>query len=158
MKCGEAIEIFGEKEDNDVKGEELIITSIIVSQTGKRLADPKTLYFTTNHILKDKCSRSSFSGKNMNMKELVKHECNVELNDPININEIQEKYPEIEIISYDEIEKAELSNNFWNTFLEITTTTSTSKYVLAGKKFKKNYLELFERILEPKIGDRFQVK
>lgn len=158
INCGQMIKDITDKQSNSINSEEIIITEIIVSEQGKRLTDPKTLYFTGNYILKDKCSRSSFSGKNMNIGDLVKIECNSELNEPININEIPKRYPEMEVLPIDEIEKAELSNNFWNTFLEITTPSKKSKYVLAAKKYKKNYLELFNRILKPRIGDRFIVK
>ncbi|GAB4310987.1 MAG: hypothetical protein Kow0019_09230 [Methanobacteriaceae archaeon] len=158
INCGQKIKDVIDKQSTSSSSEELIITEIIVSEQGKRLADPKTLYFTENYILKDKCSRSSFSGKNMNMDKLVKIECNNELNEPIDINEIPQRYPEMEITPINKIEKAELSNNFWNTFLEITTPSTKTKYVLAAKKYKKDYLELFNRILKPKIGDRFQVK
>ncbi|MDI6643513.1 MAG: hypothetical protein QME14_00515 [Methanobacteriaceae archaeon] len=158
INCGKPINDITIKPNSSSNSEELIITEIIVSEQGKRLADPKTLYFTKNYILKDKCSRSSFGGKNMDMGNIVKIECENELNEPVNINEIPRKYPEMEILPIDEIEKAELSNNFWNTFLEITTPSTKSKYVLAAKKYKKNYLELFNRILKPEIGNRFQVK
>lgn len=94
----------------------------------------------------------------MFMDDFIDRESSQEISEKIDINEIKQKYPEMKIIAYNEIEKAELYTSYWNTYLKITAPSFKAKYLLGGKKYKEKYSELFTRILEPKIKNKFLIK
>ncbi|MGC9516245.1 MAG: hypothetical protein ACP5C3_00945 [Methanomicrobiales archaeon] len=165
INCGKQIIDIIEKLEHTGKthstssDEELIIATFTVSdQAQKSVGEPKNIFLTTNYILEDKGSRTAFAGKNMFMDDFIKRESSQEISEKIDINDIKQKYPEMKIIAYNEIEKAELYTSYWNTYLEITAPSFKPKYLLGGKKYKDKYSELFNRILKPKIGNKFMVK
>lgn len=159
--CGEQIKDFYIEKtlDTAVSSEEIIIAALTATDMGasKFRGKAKNVFFTTNYILEDEASGLGFFGNAMSFEvggDLMQEN----VNEKIDINEIRQEKPDLKIIPYAEIEKAEVYVTRFNTYLEIKALSFTPKYVLGAKKYGDQFLNKIRSILEPKIGDRFIVK
>ncbi|AXV39613.1 MAG: hypothetical protein CIT02_04450 [Methanobacterium sp. BAmetb5] len=81
-----------------------------------------------------------------------------EINEKIDIKKLKHETPDLKIIPYTEIEKAEFEVTRFAVYLEIKAPSFTPKYVLGAKKYGDQFQVILRSLLEPKIGDRFIVK
>lgn len=140
--------------------EEIIIAALTASDTSKsRFGGGKTknIFFTTNYILEDEGSNVGFLGNSMGL-ELGGDLFQEEVNEKIDINELKQEMPNLKVIPYTEIEKAQFEVTRFAVYLEIKAPSFTPKYVLGAKKYGDEFQDKIRSLLEPKIGDRFMVK
>lgn len=146
--------------ESSVDSEEIIIAALTTSDTSKsRFGGGKTkhLFFTTNYLLEDEGSNIGFLGNTMSMEQggdLIQEG----INEKIDIKQIQQERPNLKVIPYTEIEKAQFEITRFVVNLEIKAPSFTPKYVLGAKKYGDQFQDKIRSLLEPKIGDRFIVK
>lgn len=159
--CGKSLKDLEDENplESSVNSEEIIIAALTASDSSKSRfrGKPKNLFFTTNYILEDEGSSVGIFGNTMDMEyggDLIQEE----INEKIDIKEIQQENPNLKVIPYSEIEKAEFQVTRFLVYLEIKAPSFTPKYVLGAKKYGDQFLDKIRNFLEPKIGDRFIVK
>jgi len=160
--CGKPLKDLDDEKppESSSSTEEIITAALTTSDTSKSRfggGKPKNIFFTTNYILEDEGSNIGVFGNSMSMEyggDLIQEE----INEKIDINEIQQENPNLKIIPYSEIEKAEFQVTRFLVYLEIKAPSFTPKYVLGAKKYGDQFLDKIRNLLEPKIGDRFIVK
>ena len=121
------------------------------------VGETKHLFFTTNYLLEDEGSNIGFLGSTMSM-ELDGDLIQEGINEKIDIKQIQQERPNLKVIPYAEIEKAQFEVTRFVVNLEIKAPSFTPKYVLGAKKYADQFQDKIRSLLEPKIGDRFIIK
>lgn len=158
--CGHQIkDIDIESTEDPASVEEAITVALTVTDMSKSKfrGEVKNIFFSTNYLLEDESSRVDYLG-NVVSTDYGYGDINQVIYEAIDIQEIKQERPYLNIFPYTEIEKAEFYTTRWNTYLEIEAPLFTRKYILGAEKFHELFFKKISNILQPKMGDRFVVK